>query len=375
MMNQIKKSAFILLLLAAILLTICASADGLDNMIRTGSMELKYATQFSVDYYDGGYKLIRIADGSRFLVIPESGCVPASLASDIQLIRQPLAKAYLAATSSMCLFDALDRLDVIGFSGTREDGWSIPNAQEAMREGRILFAGKYSEPDYELLTISGCPLAIESLMIGHASDVREKLLELGINVIVDHSSLEPHPLGRTEWIKLYAALTNEEERAIALFDKQTSILESIDTAPTGATVAFFYVGSTGRVVARKSNDYISRMIALAGGEYVFRDLGDPGKATSTETLTMEAFYNAARDADCIIYNNTIGGEVYSLDDLLRKNELFAEFKAVRTGNVWCTDENMYQQTTDLGVMIGSFHSVISGEADGMNQVPYLYRLK
>lgn len=369
------KHIFLLFCITLLLFTACASADGLDSLTYTGSMELKYATQFSVDYYADGYKLVSIADGSRYLVIPRGGIVPADLPSDVQLICQPLVNTYLAATSSMCLFDALDRLDAIGFSGTQEDGWSMPNAQAAMRDGRILYAGKYSEPDYELLTVSGCPLAIESLMIGHASDVREKLLELGIAVIVDHSSLEQHPLGRTEWIKLYAALLNEEERAFHLFDEQASILEGIDTRPTGTTVAFFYFSSTGRVVARKSNDYISRMIALAGGEYVFRDLGDPGKATSTETLTMEAFYAAARDADCIIYNNTIGGEVYSLEDLLRKNELFAEFKAVQTGNVWGTDENMYQQTTDLGVMIGSFHSVIAGEADGVDQVPYLYRLK
>ena len=369
------KRYFLLLFSAFLLLTVSAYADGLDCLVHTGSMELKYATQFSVDYYTDGYKLICIAGDSRYLVIPEDGAVPADLPPDVQLIQQPLSRTYLAATSSMCLFDALGRLDAIGFSGTREDGWSMPNVQAAMRGGRIFFAGKYSEPDYELLTVSGCPLAIESLMIGHASDVREKLQELGIAVIVDHSSLEPHPLGRTEWIKLYAALLNEENRAFAIFDEQASILESIDTTPIGTTVAFFYVSSTGRVVARKSNDYISRMIALAGGEYVFRDLGDPGKATSTETLTMETFYATARDADCIIYNNTIGGEVYSLDDLLQKNELFTEFRAVQTGNVWCTDENMYQQTTDLGVMIGSFHAVITGEADGMDQVPYLYRLK
>ena len=34
------------------------------------SMELQFATQFSVDYYQDGYKLISLADGTIFLLIP-----------------------------------------------------------------------------------------------------------------------------------------------------------------------------------------------------------------------------------------------------------------------------------------------------------------
>ena len=89
----------------------------------------------------------------------------------------------------MCLFDALERLDAIRLSGTREDGWHIENARLAMREGRILYAGKYSEPDYEMLLDHDCPLAIESLMIGRASEVKDKLEELGIVVFIDQSSI------------------------------------------------------------------------------------------------------------------------------------------------------------------------------------------
>ena len=37
----------------------------------TGSMELLYANQFSVDYYDGGYSMITIKDSGRYLVVPE----------------------------------------------------------------------------------------------------------------------------------------------------------------------------------------------------------------------------------------------------------------------------------------------------------------
>ena len=353
------------------------TTDGLGNGWEPErSMELQFATQFAVDYYAGGYKLISLADGSRFLMIPEGSELPKGIAKDVVPLYQPLENIYLAATASMCLFDALDRLDAIRLSGTREDGWHIENAQLAMQEGRILYAGKYSEPDYEMLLDYNCPLAIESLMIGHSSEVKDKLEELGIAVFIDQSSMEPHPLGRTEWIKLYGALLNEEETADALFEEQVGYLnEAIGTEASGKTVAFFHISSSGYVVARKSGDYVTKMLELAGGNYVFDDLGDPETRTSTVTIEMERFFATAKEADYIIYNSTIGGEIRTIDELLAKNELLAEFKAVQNGNVWCTSENMYQETTGLGQMIQSFQKIFSGEADELDELTYLYRLQ
>ena len=339
-------------------------------------MELQFATQFSVDYYQDGYKLISLADGTRFLVIPEGSELPKGIAKDIVPLYQPVENIYLAATASMCLFDALDCMDAIRLSGTKEDGWHIENARLAMQEGRLLYAGKYSEPDYEMMLDHRCPLAIESLMIGHASEVKDKLEELGIAVFIDQSSMEPHPLGRTEWIKLYGALLNKEETAEALFAEQVKYLnEATGTEGSGKTVAFFHISSSGYVVARKSGDYVTKMLELAGGNYVFDNLGDPETRTSTVTIEMEKFFATAKDADYIIYNSTIGGEIKTIDELLAKNELLAEFKAVQNGNVWCTSENMYQETTQLGQMIQSFQKVFSGEADELDELPYLYRLQ
>ncbi len=128
-------------------------------------------------------------------------------------------------------------------------------------------------------------------------------------------------------------------------------------------------------MARKSGDYITKMIELAGGKYVFDDLGDSETRTSTVTIEMEKFFATAKDADYIIYNSTIGGEVRTIEELLSKNKLLAEFKAVKNGNVWCTGKNMYQETTQIGQMIQSFSRIFSGEADGEDALPYLYRLK
>ncbi len=350
--------------------------EGKSDWIPERSMELQFATQFQVDYYAGGYKLITLGDGSRFLTVPEGCQVPNAAPKDAVPLYQPLGNIYLAATSAMCLFDALNRLDAISLSGSRAESWYIDNARKAMEDGKILYAGKYSEPDYEMLLSHHCPLAVESMMIGHASDVKQKLGELGIAVLTDQSSMEEHPLGRTEWIKLYAALLNEEDRAQELFQEQVAYLnEALKAENSGKTVAFFHISSSGYVVARKSGDYVTKMLELAGGQYVFKDLGDAQTRTSTVNLEMEQFFASAKDADYIIYNSTIGGEIHSMEELLEKSPLLAQFRAVQNGNVWCTGKNMYQETTQLGQMIQSFQKIFSGEADNLTELPFLYRLR
>ena len=372
---------FVAGLFALILLTLFPHADvsaqgaeELPGLTYDHSMELSYAERFSVDYYEDGYILITIEDGGRYLVVPEDGKAPEGLEADITVLQKPLDKIYLVATSAMDYFAALDGIDSLRLSGTQEDGWYIPEAKEAMEVGDLLYAGKYSAPDYELIVSEGCDLAIESTMIYHTPEVQEMLEDFDIPVLVERSSYEPHPLGRAEWMKLYAALLGKEEQAEQLFAEQTEKLADVlDKEKTGKTVAFFYISSNGYVNVRKTNDYVSKMIELAGGEYVFQDLGDEENALSTVNMQMEDFYAGAKDADVLIYNSTIDGQIENLDELFEKSALLEDFRAVKEGNVWCTTQNLFQKTTGLADMIVDIHAVLNGgEPEDMT---YLYPLE
>ena len=338
------------------------------------STQLEYAEKFSIDHTAEGYALIHIVDEGEFLIVPEGKAVPVDAPEDIIVLQQPLENVYLAATSAMDYFCAMDGLDAIRFSGTQADGWFIEEAKEALEKGDILYAGKYSAPDYEQIVDQGCDLAIESTMIYHTPEVKENLESFGVPVLVDRSSYEPHPLGRTEWVKLYGVLLGKEELAEELMAEQAAVLKALaEGENTGKKIGFFYVSSRGYVNVRKSGDYVSRMIELAGGEYLFDDLGGDDSALSTMNMQMEEFYAAAREADMLIYNSTIDGELTSLEMLLEKCPLLVHCKAVQEGNVWCTTQNMFQETMSLGDMIGDFSAVIHGE--DAQEIRYLYPLK
>jgi iron complex transport system substrate-binding protein len=284
-----------------------------------------------------------------------------------------LDQIYLVASAAMDLFRELDAIDTIRFSGQRADGWYIPEAAAAMEAGKMLYAGKYSMPDYELILSKGCDLAVENTMITHSPEVVEKLEEFGIPVLIDASSYESHPLGRVEWIKLYGVLLGKEQEAEAAFDEQVKILEQLSgEASTEKTVAFFYLTANGTVNVRKSGDYIPKMIALAGGTYVFSDLGDDSDRRSTVNLSMEEFYATAKDADILIYNSTVDGELENLDALLSKNPLLTDFKAVKEDQVWCTGADFYQNTMAAGDFMEDLHAIFTGDED--RDYAYVYRL-
>lgn len=329
-----------------------------------GRMELSYADQFEVEQY-GAYKLITIVDNGRFLLVPKGVSVPKNVPGDVTVLEQPLENVYMVSSAVMDLVCQTGAVSNLKYTGTKEKDWYVKTAADAMAEGKLIYAGKYSAPDYELLLSGGCTFAIENTMITHNPEVKEKLEELGIKVMIERSSYEKHPLGRLEWIKLFGVLFGREQQAKEFFDAQVAHIEPIlEKEKTGLSVAFFAVASDGTVTVRKPNDYVSSMIELAGGTYSLNGyVEEEENALSTLKMQMEDFYAAEKDTDILIYNGTIEGELTSIAELVQKNSLFADFKAVKSGQVYTTGSNFYQQTSGTCDFIEDLNKVLTGDTD------------
>ena len=362
-------------LLAVLLLSACGQITAPTGTAKesTGRMELQYAQHFSVDTYDDGSALLTLGGQDHYLLLPPG--LEAGASEGLTVIHTPVEKIYLASSSVADLFLQMDALDAVRYTSTQAGSWQIPEMQEALASGEILFAGKYSAPDYELLLTEGCGLVVENTMILHNPETREKLIKLGLPVMIEYSSYEPHPLGRVEWIKLYGLLTGRLEEAEAFFERQVQTFTALENAEkSGKTAAFFHITANGAVVVRKENDYVNRMIELAGGENAITDLPPEDNALSTMTIQMESFYAQARDADVLIYNSTVTGELETLEQLLEQSPLLADFKAVRTGQVWCTEQSMFQRSSAAADMIADFHQIFSGEPEN-GELNYLHRVQ
>ncbi len=305
--------------LPALLLAGCAArpADAkAEPLTVTGRYPLQYAQQFTIDECAGGYDLVTI-DGARYLVLPEGAAVPDALDADITVLQQPIENIYLVSSSAMDPIISLGGLDAVALSGTRAENWYLNEAKAAMESGQIAYAGKYSAPDYETILAADCSLAIENTMIYHTPEVKEQLEKFGVPVLVERSSYESGPLARMEWVKLYGVLLGKTDEAEQLFDDAVQRIAPLEQEPsTGKTAAFFSITSNNLATVRKGGDYVAKMIKMAGGEYVFADLTDSGNNLATVNISLEDFYAGAKDADVLIYNSTIEGEIRTMDELL-----------------------------------------------------------
>ena len=346
------------------------------NLVHTGSLDLAWATGFTVDLYEGDRALACIADGTRYLFVP-AGDAPQGIAEDVTVLERPLSNIYLASSSTLCLFAALGAVDCVSHVSVTQETCTVEAFTQAIASGDIVYGGKYSAPDYEAFLNGGCRLAVENTMIYHTPEVREKLMQLGIPVIVEQSSLESAPLGRLEWIMLWGAMLDKVSAAQEVLDRQAQLIADVEARvaaqPLDCTVAFFYINANGAAVVRKPGDYVAKMIAMAGGTYAFAQLGstDENRSSST-TLEMEAFYAQAKDADVIIYNSTVAGRLKGLDELVALNPLLADFKAVKNRRAWCCEQNVYQQMTATGEVVADLHEAIAdAERD---ELTFFFRL-
>ena len=331
------------------------------SLVFTQHYQLDYAQQFTAECYEGGYTLLTVTESDkRFLVVPEDAANVDDLPADVAVLRQPLQNIYLVSSSVMDLFLHLDALGTVTLTGTKAEGWYLPEVKQAMEEGKIAYAGKYSAPDYEQILAAGCDLTVENTMVLHTPEVKEQLEHFGIPVIVERSSYESDPLARMEWIKFYGILLGKEEMAEQVFAAQEQEIQPLlDQPSTGKNCAFFSLTTNNLATVRKGSDYVARMIEMAGGSYVFADLTDNGNSLATMNLPLEDFYAGAKDADVLIYNSVIEGAVSSVSQLTERFPLLAEFKAVKEGQVWCTAQSLFQQSMELADLILDMNRVFT----------------
>ncbi|MCR5304477.1 MAG: ABC transporter substrate-binding protein, partial [Lachnospiraceae bacterium] len=236
---------------------------------KKGSFKPEYAEGFSWDILSDGRTVLYTAD-AVYTVLPEgwTGEDKDTLLGSV--IKRPLDSIYMASSSSMDFFTALNMTENIKVSAFDRDVWCDPEVREAMDRGEIIYAGKYSAPDFELILKNKCSIAVENTMIYHRPEVMEMLKANGLSCLVDRSSYENDPLGRAEWVRFYGLIAGREDEAEKVFSdvkKGISLVTSRVKTPDGdrPKVAFFSVTPAGYANVRRPGDYVSRMIEMAGG--------------------------------------------------------------------------------------------------------------
>jgi len=245
-----------------------------------------------------------------------------------KVIRTPVSNVICTSTSHIAFLEAIGETSAIsGVSG----GHYMTNAvvRDALEKGTIIDIGYGQNLNYELIIKTKPDLVLVYGIGSEVSGFVNKLNDLGIGVMVVAEYLESTPLGKTEWIRLFAALFDKAEMAEEFFGEieadYIDLKTRIRNQDTGPTVM---VGIPYRDTwwVPGGDSYIANLISDAGGIY-------PGRKNRSHESFVISFEDAliwAQKAD--IWINI--GMLNSKRELLDADPRFENFRVFNEGIIF-----------------------------------------
>ncbi|GIV36666.1 MAG: hypothetical protein KatS3mg032_1045 [Cyclobacteriaceae bacterium] len=321
-----------LIWLGAVLL--CCTSPKSDNHRQAASTNgyLKYARGFSVQQTAEGITEVIVTKpypGATqplvYVLVPDSSNY--SDKSGATVIRVPVKKLVCTSTTHIPLLDYLNKTDALaGFPGLQYI--SSPAMRQRIDRGEVTELGLDKSMNIERLLMLQPDLVMAYLVSGDFGQVK-KIQELGIPVVINAEYLEPHPLGRAEWIKFMALFFNMQQKADSIFrfieNEYLSTREKALHAATHPTVLSGIMYSD-TWFAPGGRNYGARLLTDAGCRYIWQH----NESDEYLELSYEAVLAKGQQADLWI---GVGGFT-SLKEMEEADDRYTRFSAFRNRQVY-----------------------------------------
>ena len=269
------------------------------------------------------------ASGELFRYIIRDGktILPDSLQGFPQIIR-PVKKVIVLSTTHIGYISALGKQEsIVGVSGKDYVYDSI--VREGIDRGKVSDIGFIPSIDYEKI-IQLQPDVVFLYGLGPSIvGTAKRLAEAGVKSIIIGEYLETHPLGKMEWIKVFASCYNISEVAESLIThSETEYCKWADMAsmlhPKPAVIVGLPWKDTWFMAGGKS--ITSRFIKDAGGNYLWSE------NTSTEfiPLDLESVFSRAIEGEVWINS----GSAKNLDEIVSYDSRFTFLPVFQSGQVY-----------------------------------------
>jgi len=304
---------------------------------------IQYAKGFNIDYHDG-YKVVHVFDkeGDKTdtleYVLVQKGHPAPSGYPNAQVIPIPVASIIALSSMHVGIADFAGVADRITGLGSLQYVYA-PLVRENIKAGKTVQVGLEGNLNNELVISMHPGLVMASSNPDASTGQYKTLLKAGVPVVLNAEWLEVTPLGRAEWVKLMAALTNREEVVNKKFDSVAAAYNDLAQLGRKAkTHPHVIIGMPfkGTWYLPSGNSYLTNFIKDAGGDFKWAD----NKATGSLALNFEAVAPEALTAD---YWMNIG-LVDSKKDIESKDPRFTSFKSFKTGQLY----NNNKRKNDLG---------------------------
>lgn len=346
------------------------------GLIYEGELELKYAENFKVDYYQDGYKIITDASNRQALIVPEGKDLP-DMKEEMLVIQQPVETFGVYSTIEPAWFRPIDEIDRIVAVSFEEDVWEIDDMSNLAKSGKLNYVGGTEALDYEKL--QAVNPSVHLLSKSHEEKLFPKFDELDLKYLSLGSYLEEDPRGRLEWSKFIGALLDKEDEAEEKFEEEMAridevekkVIEKNETKPK-LTMAYFSPSNQGfRVI--NDEGYKVKHIEMGGGEYFPTDLGDGERGVTG--MTPEEFYKTISETDILIYDSVTGHSISDLDAMLKEADYLADTKVFQEGNVWALKREFWQAGDRVADITEEYYDILYSPKGEIDETEHFYLMK
>lgn len=292
---------------------------------------LAEATNFALEYHRS-YQILTVHRpylGGKPVsyVLVRCGTPAPALTGELaraQQITVPVRSLYSGSTTHLAMISELGQAGVV--TGVANPAAvADPQIRDRIHAGATVGYAPGGQLNIESVLHAGPDVLVTE---GMDDPGYPKLREAGIPVLADAEWLEPTPLGRAEWVKVFAALTGTERQAAqtyqAIRDRYRALAaQAAQAAPAEVLVGTMYSGSWAMPTGAS---YSGRLVADAGGSYPW--LADDG--AETRQLNFESVYTRAGNAPLWLVTDAWE----TLGDAVARDSRYGELAAVRTGQVW-----------------------------------------
>ena len=316
--------------LKSILIILLFAISGCGRINRKGNEEkpdagnvIVRAERFAIEKKKGWteVKIINPWQGARnvsqiYYLVKRGSALPGGLDS-ASVIFVPLKKIICMSTTHLAMISALgEENSIAGVSGT--NFIYSPEIKRNVDKGLVADVGYEANLNKELiLNISPDLIMIYGIGSESAGYVG-KLKELGIKVIINADYLETDPLSRAEWIKLFGSLYCKENLADSIYNKEvdryTKLRSFIEQNNRSRPKVLLGLPFKDTWYISPGNSFISKLIADAGGEYLWADT----KSSFSMPYGIENVYLRGMKADFWLNISNISSrkEISSVDQRL-----------------------------------------------------------
>jgi iron complex transport system substrate-binding protein len=310
-------------------------------------VEPEFSQGWEVQYFNN-YKVVDVttpwpgatADDAFQYLLVECGTPAPDGYEGATLIEVPAGKvialgtSYIPQLKELGLLDELIGVDSFAFFNT-------PEVLEKVASDQLIEVGSGSSINVEAV-LDADPGLILTFGSGSPDyDAHPALLQAGAPVVVASDYVETTPLGQAEWIKFTSLFYDKEATANEVFGEKVAEYEALaaltadlpeEEKPEILWNSYSSFSNSWFIPGTES--FAANYVNDAGGKLVLGD--DPSLQGNNNAMPFdfEVVYEAALDAP---YWMPGAFGVVTLDDLVAQDERYADFAAVKSGQVYNYD--------------------------------------